>query len=563
MRKQLDRFLIADKNLSVYPANRAIFVETATGFGLNGILDNQLVLYNGDTGVSVGPGITVATVPNLVIAQGIDTDGDGVADVLRKPAFDVISGQQLNAVTAEPPSCGQLKIVDVGIGCVTPGKSYSLTIEQRTDHIERFYNYRDYERFTETVEFGYDACDGCDQTLDCKQVACALANKFNGTDRKLSIVKNGSLVRRVREHQDADRDFNVYVLHPNDYEFCFATADAACVGCNTIDAITGVTIGTGEDAVTTTFQLTTDPADAELTRVGQVPRILQQINEVLGDKGIAITANTFSGPGRPCCDGIKILVNTCVPFELLGFEGDAITPCETGLPTYTVDTQGHCGGCDTTTTVTPCAYLRVVAKPIEIPKFCDRPDSYLKRLYTDIRVSTSYNHNNFGFFREFVKQDYKMPKNFVYEAIHHVAAQDTSANEPFSYGYNDFVGANYNILKGSRISAMLHGLFNGCSSFDTLCVYNFEHDMTSRGLSASGPIEQPKARTTVLIPTSNTSARTEFEAIVNPWIVSVPYKLLKTVTCASDQDQVERILNSNTTINTAEYPNANGKIVGN
>jgi len=559
MRKVLDRYIVADKSLSVYPANRAIFVQTATGYGLNGILDNQLVLYNGDTGVSVGPGITVATVPNLVIAQGIDTNGDGVADVLRKPAFNFISGQQLNAVTAEPPSCGQLKIVDIGIGCVTNGNSYSLTIEQRTDHTERFYNYRDYERFTETVEFGYDKCDGCDETLECKQVACALANKFNGTDRKQSIVKNGSLLRRVREHQDKDRDFNTYVLHANDYEFCFATADAACVGCNRIDAIGGVTI----DGVTTTFQLTTDPADVTKTRVGQVPRVLEQINRLLGDKGIAINGETFTGAGKPCCDGIKILVNACVPFVLRNQAGVAITPCATGLPTYTVNTQGHCGGCDVVTTVTPCAYLRVVAKAIEIPKFCDRPDSFLKTLYTDIRVSTSYNHNNFGLFREFVKQDYKMPKNLVYEAIHKVSRQDTSANEPFSYGYNEFVGDNFNILKGSRISSMLHGLFSGCSSFDTLCVYNFEHDMTSRGASAHGPLEAPKARTTILIPTANTSARTEFEAIVNPWIVSVPYKLLKTVTCSADQDQIERVLNPDTTVLTAEYPNANGKIIGN
>jgi hypothetical protein len=558
-RKVLDRYIVGSKSLSIYPANRAVFVETATGFGLNGIEDNQIVIYNADTGVSVGPGVTVATTPNLVIAQGIDTDGDGVADVLRKSAFNFISGEKLSAVTAEGPACGQLKIVDIGIGCVTPGKSYSLTIEQRTDHTERFYNYRDYERFTETVEFGYDACDDCDQTLDCKQVACALANKFNGTDRKLSIVKNGSLIRRVREHQDSDRAFNVYVLHANDYEFCFATADAACVGCNTIDAITGIIV----DGVQTDFQLTTDPSDAEKSKVGQVPRILKMINEALGDKGTAISAETFTGPGKPCCDGVKILINACVTVDLLGFEEASITPCATGLPTYTVDTQGHCGGCDTVTTVTPCAYLRVVAKPIEIPKFCDRPDSFLKTLYTDIRVSTSYNHNNFGFFREFVKQDFSIPKNFVYEAIHKVIAQDTSANEPFSYGYNDFVGANHNILPGSRISAMLHGLFNGCSSFDSLCVYNFEHAMVSKGLAASGPMEEPKGRTTVLIPSSNTAARTAFEAIVNPWIVSAPYKLLQTVTCSTDQDQIERVLNPDTTVLTAEYPNANGKIIGN
>lgn len=555
-----NRWLVADKNLSIFPANQAIFIEVGEQYGLNpAIKDGQIVVYNADTKVSVGAGVTCATCPNLVIAQGIDTDGDGFADALRVNAFKKIAAQSLNAVTAEPPVCGQIKIVDVGIGCVEKGKSYSLTIEVRNEEYERLYDqYRGYERFTETVEFGYDQCDDCDTTLSCKEVACALANKFNGKDKNYSLKKNISLLKRVREHQGKDKPFHVYPLHENDYEFCFTTASTACVGCNSISAIGGMTI----DGVEHTFIGTTDGAEDPVTSVAQVAKIVKLMNTLLGDKGYALDASTFAGSGKPCCDGVKILVNACVPVTLLDHEGEEIDACSTGLPTYNVTTYGECGSCGTSTTTTPCAYLRVVPKPIKLDKFCDRPDSWQKTLYTDIRVSTSYNHNNFGFFREFVKQDYKIPRGLVYDVQHEIIKQDTSLNEPFSWGYDEFTGTYKNFYPGSRTPAMGKGIFNGCDSYDTVCIYNFEHDGATKDTNVAANPTDIHFRTKVVVPNSNTAFKTEFEAIINPWIQSIPYKLFQTVTCGSDQDQVERTLNSDLTVNVAGYRDPNGKIIG-
>jgi len=556
------RWLVADKNHSIFAANQAIFIEVGEQYGLNpGIKDNQIVIYNADTKVSVGAGVTVTTCPNLVIAQGIDLDGDGYADVLRVNAFKKLAAASLNAVTAEPPACGQIKIVDVGIGCVEKGKSYSLTIEARTEETERFYDFRDYERFTETVEFGFDECADCDTTLSCKEVACALANKFNGKDRNYSLKKNFSLVKRIRQHQDADRPFHVYPLHEFDYEFCFATEETACVGCNTISAITGVTIDLGgEDETTYDFIGTTD-ADGELTSSGQVAKVIKLLNTYLGDKGYALDASTFVGSGKPCCDGVKILVNSCVEIELLGVEGAAIVPCDTGLPTHTVTKYGECGGCVASTVVTPCAFLRVVPKAIALDKFCDRPDGWQKTLYTDIRVSTSYNHDNFGFFKEFIKQDYKIPRGLVYEVQHQIIKQDPSLNQPFSWGTDDFVGNYKNFGPGSRTPTMGKGIFNGCDSYDTVCIYNFEHDGNTKDTLVAANTSDIHFRTTVVVPNSNTAFKTEFEAIINPWIASIPYKLFQSVTCGSDQDQSERTLNANLTVNAAGYRNNNGNII--
>lgn len=563
MRKVLERYLVADKSLSVFPANRAVFIEGATGYGLNGILDNQIVIYNADTGVSVGAGVTYATVKNLVIAQGIDTDGDGVADVLRKSAFDFIEGSGISAVTAEPPRCGAIKIVDVGIGCVERGKPYSLTIGVRDDEAENFYPYNVYKDHTETVIFQYDDCGDCDQPLDCKEVACALSNKFRGIDGLNSSVKlNGSLIKRIRKNQQKDRDFEVYVLHENDYEFCFATAEADCVGCNTINSIGGITI----DGVTTTFTLTTVPGDDTLSTVGQVNRILKQINDLLlaDNIGSAVRADTFIGNGKPCCDGVKILINSCKTIVLLDGEGDPITPCATGLPTYSVNTSSQCGGCGTDTTVTPCAYLRVVAKPIELEKFCDGPDNYKKRLATDIRVGApSNNFKNFGFFKTFVKQEYELPSGLAYQWLHDVMMQDTSLNEPFSYGYNEFVGKYSRPLKGSRMTEMLHGLLGkNVTGTDSFAVMHIEHSASARETGTQGDLYSPKFRTSLLIPSSNTALKTEIEAIINPYIQSIPNKTFSTISFTTDQDQIERVLGAGGTITTAEYPNTNGTILG-
>jgi hypothetical protein len=553
-----ERWLVADKNHSIFPANQAIFIEKDDQYGLNpGIKDLQVVMYNADTGVSVGAGVTATTCPNLVIATGIDTDGDGYADVLRTTAFKKLSAHTLNAVTAEPPACGQIKIVDVGIGCVEKGKSYSLTVEVRNEEYERLYDqFRGYERFTETVDFGYDGCEDCDTTLNCKEVACALANKFNGTDRNYSLKKNISLLKRVREHQDKDRPFHAYVLHENDYEFCFSTATVPCIGCNTIGAITGVVI----DGVTHTFIGTTNETGDE-THVNQVAKVIKNVNRLLGDKGYALDASTYSGPGKPCCDGIKLLVNACVTVSLLGEGGTPIVPCATGTPTYTVSTQGACGGCSVPTTTSPCAYLRFVPKPIKLDKFCDRPDSWQKTLYTDIRVATSYNHNNFGFFREFVKQDYIIPRGLVYEVQHQIVKQDTSMNEPFSWGYDEFTGTYKNFYPGSRTPTMGKGIFNGCDNYDSVCIYNFEHDGATNDTIVAANTSNIHFRTKLVVPNTNTAFKTEFEAIINPWIQSIPYKFFQTVTCSVDQDQIERVLNTNLTVATAEYKNPNGKIV--
>lgn len=556
-----ERWLVADKNYSIFPADQALFIEIDNQYGLNpAIKDGQIVIYNADTKVSVGVGSTAQSVPNLAIAQGIDTDGDGIADVLRDVAGKKINSCNLNAATAEGPSCGQIKIVDVGIGCVKRGESYSLTIEVRNEEYERLYDqFRGYERFTETVEFDYDDCGGCEQPLDCKEVACALANKFNGKDKNYSLKKNISLLKRVREHQGKDKPFHVYVLHPNDYEFCFTTESTPCVGCNNISAITGVTI----DGVTTNFIGTTNDTAGTTTGTAQVAKVVSLLNTYLGDKGYALDASTFAGTGKPCCDGVKILINACVPVVLLGEGGAPIAPCSTGLPVYNVITQGECGGCTGTTTTTPCAYLRVVPKPIKLDKFCDRPDSWQKTLYTDIRVTTSYNHNNFGFFREFIKQDYKIPRNLVYDVIPRVIKQDTSLNEPFSWGYDEFTGTYKNFFPGSRTPAMGKGLFNGCDSYDAVCIYNFEYDLPSRdGIVAANP-SFIHMRTLLAVPSSNTAFKTEFESIINPWLESIagcksPFKPLA---CDVDQDQIERVLNTDFTVATEEYPNPNGKIV--
>lgn len=558
MRVINERWLIADKNLDLFPADQAIYVEVGNEYGLNpNLRDNQIVIYNADTGVSVGPGVTASTVPNLVIAQGIDTDGDGHADVLRKANFERIPATSVNAATAEPPACGQVKIVDVGIGCMERGKSFSLTIEARDEQTERFYNYRDYERWIETVEFKFDPCEDCDQPLECKEVACALANKFNGKDRNYSLKKNLSLIKRVREHQDADRPFHVYVLHDNDYQFCFTTADAACVGCNTIDAITGITVGTGLDAVTTNFSFSTDPADDTLTRVQQIPKIIKAINTALGDKGYALDASTFAGTAKPCCDGVKLLINSCVAIELLGEGGNPITPCDTGLPTFTVTQEGECGSCGTSTEVTPCAFLRIVAKPVNISKFADRPDNWEKTLYTDINVTTAYENNNIGLFKTYTFQDYTIPRGLVYEVAHRVVKQDTSLNEPFSWGYDDVSGRYLNFVPDSRTPAMGHGVFKGCDSFDTVCIYNVHFAPEVNDTNAASRDNKLNFILSVGVPNTNTALKTSFEAVINPWLASIPGKGFQTITCASDQDQVQRVLDTDYTIETAGYRDAN------
>lgn len=559
MRKVLERFLIADKSLSLYAADKPVFLETANGYGLNAVLDNQIVIYDAKTGVSVGPTVTFQDTPELVIAQGIDTDGDGIANVLRKPAFDKLQGLGVNAVTTELPSCGAIKILDVGIGCVERGKPYSLTIEVRDDEVNSMYPYNEFQRHTETVFFNWDDCGDCDQPVDCKEVACALANKFMGKDVNSPVKRNNPLIKKIRAHQAIDRKFDVYPLHAFDKEYCFPVGTTACKGCDNISAITGFI----HDGVTHTFTLTTDPADETKSKLGQVKRVVDFINEVLhaNNEGHAVQADTYIGSAKPCCDTVKILVNSCKDFSLLGDNAAVITPCATGLPTYEVQTQGECGGCSNVTTTTPCAYLRVIPKPISLEKYCDGPSEYLKQLYTDVRVSTSANHNNFGFFKVFTKQNYSLPRNLGYQLLHEVMYQDTSGNQPFSDGYNEYYGKYMKRLGTSRISAMAHGLLGGADIDTAFASIDIEHSNLSSGTEVMGKTYNPRVRTTLYIPNSNTALKTEIVPLLNSWLASIPNKNFEPISLTVDQDQIERVITAGE-VTTEAYPNTNGTIIG-
>ena len=556
----IKRYIVADKTLGVATASRAVFIEKADGFyGLNPLFKpNQILIYDYATGVTVGPGVTVDTVPKLVIAQAIDADGDGIVDTLRKPAGDFIDGFNLSAVTADPPSCGQIKILDIGIPCgLETETSYTLTIEARTDHTEGHYKYNDFERWTETFVIPKTTCTtDCDNTAECTQVACGIANRFNAKDYNNSYKKQPAILNRIQKYQKDEKPFHVYPLLANDYEFCFASSSSTCASCNRIGSIGGIII----DGVTTQFNYTA--VDTDYVSVNEVDNIVNQINKAFGENstGYAVNASTFIGSAKPCCDGVKILINSCKTVSLLDGDLDPITPCATGLPTHEITIKGQCQGCDDATTITPSCFLRVVPKPIRIEKYAETPDSYKKTLYTDIRATTSYWNDNFGSLYLFTKQDYTLPQNIGYQLLHDVVSQDTSANAPDVWGWNERNSDTYGTLhQKSRVVGMTKGMLENVT--EGFCVINFEHSRANKDQISHGHLNSFRLTTTLLLPNSNSTIKTDVEAIINPWIVSAKGHVFKTVTCASDQDQTERTLNANTSVNQAEYPNANGQVL--
>lgn len=555
------RYLVADKSLGVATASRAVFVELNNGYhGLNpNFQPNQIVIYDYATGVTVGPGVTVTTTPKLVIAQAIDADGDGIVDTLRKPAGDFIDGFALSAVTADTPSCGQIKILDVGLPCgLETETAYSLTIEARTDHTEGHYKYNDFERWTETFVIPKTTCDtnDCDNSAECIQVACGIANRFNATDYKNSIKKQGAFIKRVQEYQKNEKPFHVYPLLDNDYEFCFASSSSTCKSCNRIINIKGIII----DGVTTNFVNNT--IDSTYTSISQVDGIIDQINRAFGDPstGYALNASTFVGSAKPCCDGVKLLINSCKSVQLLDDNEDTITPCATGLPTHTVTVNGQCQGCDTASTITPTCFIRVVPKPIKLEKFAETPDSYKKTLYTDIRVTTSYFNDNFGALYVFEKQPYTLPQNLGYQLLHDVISQDTSANQPDLWGWNERNPDTYGTLHPKSRVHLSKGILENVT--EGFCVINFEHSRVNKDQISHGHLNAYRLSTTLLIPSSNSGLKTEIEAIINPWIQSATGHVFKTISCTTDNDQTERTLNQTTFAVTQEaYPNANGTVL--
>ena len=546
MRQILERILVGSGNQSVFAASKPVFTAT----GLNpAIKVNQFVIYDPILNRSLGPGATITTNPIIVVAQAIDTNGDGMADELRKPFGEKLVGTAINSWHADPAELGMSKIVDVTFDCTDVETIYSLIVKIKDDETTNLYPYNRTEDSVGYYEAKSATCDTCDNNLDPKQVSCGLAKSFKPDPTTLDPRKNSSLLRRAMQQKLKDSKFDVYPLFENDSTYCI-TIDAAadCEGCTLMTGIKAISV----DAVVTELDQSLDETATTKSVLARLEYIVKQMNDALDGKGSAVVSRALVGNAAPCA-AFSILINSCVDVLLLDSEDEEIVPCSGPESPFVASvTDGACEGCDTPTTTTPTAGLRFVAKPVEITKFGDIINVPVGDLWRDLDVFVGPHGTNFKSFRKRVVQDFVIPNGLGYQWWKRIIAQNNTGT---GFGYDPFMSDAVGLFGMPRTGTVPTDAVKGLSINGTYIIYSINHFLPATAIGVQGEKFGPKGTTYILVETGDSVTRTELEAILNPWMISAGKSAVSGTTQSYETEQV---VNAGTgLVTTNQYPNIN------
>lgn len=567
MRKVRENILTFKGDQSFFPGNKPVWVTDSAGVSvLNGILDGQGVIYDYQTNVSLAwdGGATVLSNPRIVVAVGVDTNGDGLADVLRKPFGEMIYGNSVQAVTAEPPALGLAPIRDLLFKCTHCNEDYTFKVTVEDDITQNQFPYNRPEEYVFSVNSGCCECDSCDDGIDPTLLVCAMVDRVNediGTSnpRKRSVFSKQNR-RAPKKPFTAVRlygssDPNIF----NSLDFCFNPVVGDCKDCVQMDAIRGLRFTHPVNGLTTVeFSPATYDASAGTSLQAHLPRIINETNKALDGFGSAVLVTALSGSGRPC-GAYHIQVNSCDPsFQYLDENNAPIPVCGATNPFTSVAATGDCKDCDGdqigTSGWVPTAGIRIIGDPVEISCTSDFPPNTPRgQLQRNIQVVAGTDFAC-GSYVVRTLQELAIPRNLGYEWKWREYTSDNGgagrAHNPWGWDPKGNFGLPLEPRNGSG-GSRAYATEAECK--ETYCAYAFEHSIPGTDIGIHGRAVAPRGRTIVLIPSNNTVTANEFEGFWNTYAGTLP---LSPIDCAVDQDQIEQAVDGSGDVSQDEFPNA-------
>jgi len=140
-----------------------------------------------------------------------------------------------------------------------------------------------------------------------------------------------------------------------------------------------------------------------------------------------------------------------------------------------------------------------------------------------------------------------MPENLGYDWLVREYKSENSGRGRNHDNY-EWPGYGYNGLPLDR--GRTSGISPCVKCAGQYCSYALEHTVPHHDFSVHGQYAEYRGRTIVLIPTEDSITRTEFEAVINPYLTSQGCPIKKEITCGVDQDQIQN----------PEYPDYNGDL---
>jgi hypothetical protein len=531
MRKAFESLLFSCKNQGLYPADQDIF--DCDGNVLVG--PGQIAVWDPRSKKSLGPGITVADYDKIVVSVGIDQYN------LRSNFAEELYGCNIKAASAEGSKCGVPQIVDLFYGCVHCDDEFAVAVHVDNNKTKNQFPYNKKAIYTATAKLDCCSCDSCENGVDCHKLSCLLKDQFEGERRAPLLKRSTMLPAKTNKYP---KGFTTHILYGGDdvtklttKVFCVNPVKDTCTGdCIHADtAITEVTF----NGTTVPLKFTVDSADPTKTLLYQLDSVVKQINKALDGNGSAAVTKGFG----KCCP-YRLEVNTCfTDFAITGLTAcEEYNPFAKGVPQASTCKNCELPPADKTFT---CG-LRFIADPIEFECGCN-PN--LNPIYDKGNSISVFPVKGFtcDSWAVVERQKAELPENLGYDWLLREYKSDVNGRGRNHDNY-EWPGYGYNGLPLDR--GRTSGISPCVNCAGQYCSYVLEHNTPRHDFSVHGQYSEYRGRTIVLIPTEDSITRTEFEAIINPYLTSQGCPIKKEITCAIDQDQVQN----------PEYPDYNGDL---
>lgn len=517
MRQVRENIVAAKGNYSVYTAGVSIL-------GANGKLlpkPGQVVVYDPDTLISLGAGITKDTNPRIVIGVAEDLNGDGVSDVIRKSFGDIVHGCNITNATGKGPTCGTHEVVDLLFDCANCGEGYSVHVTVEDDQTQNQYPYNRPALYSATGTVPCNDCEDCDTAADTTALACAIEDALNAT-----VPTDPTKYSFYHKASPPEMPFTAVRLYNNSYLYCLSPVTlTACDNCINVAGLKSITVTVGEgDPVVTAFTNNTNPDNSSYTLLGQLQGIVDQINDALDGNGHAVLVEGIGD----CCP-YQLEINTCATVVLTDVADATVDPCDSTNPLDAVTFAKTCKNCGATTeTKTFTAGIRIISKAIKLNCRADGypanpPISYLGR-----RI----NIHGSGFGSTYTRKVQSMtwPQNMGYTWQYRDYASDNGGHGRGHNPYNRAYGPLN--LPGDQDRANSPSVACGTS----YCSYILGHQLPGLPTGVSEPVRNARGRTVILIPSKDEVTKASFEAIINPYLMSGSCLSLEEITCEGGGD---------------------------
>lgn len=522
-----ENLLVAKGNYGLPTLNTPLYQTD----GSISLMPGQLGIFSSKTHKAVDA-TNIAAQDNIYIAIGMDMDGDGVSDQIRKVAGENLNKRQISKVSAEPPRGACPEIQDFMFDCTDCGTDYGIKIQ--VDSTDLHLYAAPYQLFTYPVNIITDPCDDCTEDCTptahaCEEIVCKLIDQIN----RKSLYADGSTKTNLVPN---NFPFEVERLYSTITSFTLPCVEDTC-GKGFICALDEIVINNDANTpgpdITLTVPATLANGDGYML-IGQIKLLENALNALLVEEGI---------PGKfhveqKCTDSCyTVSLNSCallVKATLVGGTGcdDPIVLNPTQTP-LVVNTVANCAGC-TDAAVSTKEYtcgIRVISKLPARECGCFPP--------------LEYNASNFSKISVFPTSGFKAGQ----WASNYVQSVKMAEGQGVDLRWREYkqqpggVGRNYDMYNTTygRWSAQGFRVKNSVTAECVpYCQYILQHFNTTNSatIAAISTTWNAQFLSTVAIPEKDTATQTAFEAVLNPWLVAAgTIGSGGVITCSVDKDQ--------------------------